>query len=90
MLGAKLDRRSRNGVLVREVPLGYPAAEGGLRSGDVILAFEGQPVSQYTDLYPLLSAADPGDTVEFLVERRGESLTVTVEMGDREELLGDR
>jgi serine protease Do len=87
LLGAKLDKRSRNGVLVRDVPPGYPAAEGGLRPGDVIIGFDGESVGDYTQLFPLLSKMEPGDQVEILVSRRGQIETVVVTMGDRAKLL---
>lgn len=90
LLGARLDKRTRNGVLVREVRPGFPAAEGGLQFGDVIMAFDGKPVSEYTELFPMLSSADPGDRVELLVDRRGQEVTVEVIMGDRAKLLGDQ
>lgn len=87
LLGANLDKRSRNGVLVREVRPGFPAAEGGLQSGDVIVGFDGQEVTQYTELFKMLSSMDPGDEVELLVKRRGQEKTLTITMGDRAKLL---
>ncbi len=87
LLGANLDKRSRNGVLVREVPSGYPAAEGGMRPGDVIVGFDGQEVSEYVELFPLLSSLDPGDPVEIVVDRRGKKVTLEVRMGDRADFL---
>ena len=90
LLGANLDKRSRNGVLVREVPPGYPAAEGGLRPGDVIVEFDGESVSDYTELFPLLSRMEPGDQVKILVDRRGQEETVVITMGDRAKLLDQR
>lgn len=89
LLGAELDTRSRNGVLVRKVRAGFPADEGGLRAGDVIVEFEGKAVSQYTELFPLLSAMDPGDQVEVVVDRRGQEMALEITMGDRAELLGE-
>ena len=90
LLGASLDRRSRNGVLVREVRPGFPAAEGGLRSGDVITGFDGESVDDYVEFLPLLSKMEPGDQVEILVNRRGKEETIVVTMGDRAKLLNQQ
>ena len=89
LLGANLDKRTRNGILVREVRPGFPAAKAGLRRGDVIIRFDGQEVSQYTELFPLLSSMDPGDEVDLLVKRRGQELALRATMGDRAKLLGE-
>jgi serine protease Do len=88
LFGAKLDTRTRNGVLVREVWPGLPAADAGLQRGDVIIGFDGKAVDQYTDLKPMFDDMDPGDRVDFVVERRGIEKALTVTMGDREKLSG--
>lgn len=87
LLGAELDKRSRNGVLVRSARRGLPAADGGLRPGDLIVEFDGKRVTQYTELFPLLSAMDPGDRVALVVDRRGREVSLEITMGDRAELL---
>ena len=88
LFGARLDTRTRNGVLVREVERGFPAHESGLQPGDVIIEFDGKAVTQYVELQPLFADLDPGDRVDYVVDRRGTEVTLTVTMGDREKLLG--
>ncbi len=90
LLGADLDKRTSNGVLVTKVPPGFPAAEGGLRPGDVIVQFDGESVSTYPQLFRLLSLMDPGDEVDVVVERRGREVALQITMGDRAKLLGER
>lgn len=53
-----------------------PAAEAGLKAGDVILRFDGQPVEKYDDLKPLAARHHPGCTcdIEVVVQRRGQVL----------------
>lgn len=60
------------GVLVMRVPLGTPAAEAGLRAGDVIRAVNGTPLR---DLAPLRRAFGAGSSreVKLTVSARGAS-----------------
>jgi hypothetical protein len=71
------------GVRLSGVREGSPAANAGLRSGDIIVAFGGTEVGdiyQYT--YALRDMA-PGDVVEVVVERDGTRVTVQAVLGER-------
>ena len=71
------------GVRLTGVREGSPAEEAGLQSGDIIVEFGGQEV---TDLYAYTYARrdhEPGDEVELVVLRDGERMTVTVVLGRR-------
>jgi serine protease DegQ len=57
------------GVLVFSVAGGSPAARAGLRQGDVIVEFEGEPVRIVEDLYAALRPHDPGETVRLTIVR---------------------
>lgn len=59
---------TRGGALVRETWNGYPAAESGLRPGDLIDQADGKPVKAHEDLESLLGASE-ADVV--LAVRRG-------------------
>lgn len=52
---------------------GGPAAEAGLQAGDVILAFEGRPMTESDELVVAIRAREPGDEVTLTV-RRGEEV----------------
>jgi membrane-associated protease RseP (regulator of RpoE activity) len=72
-----------NGVRLTGVREASPAQLAGLRSGDVIVAFGGKEV---TDLYAYTFALrehKPGDEVEIVVLRDGESVTLTAVLGRR-------
>ncbi|MBW6401049.1 RIP metalloprotease RseP [Roseomonas sp. HJA6] len=62
-------------VVGRVVPQS-PAAEAGLRAGDRILALDGTPMQQFTDLQHYIEAR-PGQPVSMLVRRGDQELTVT-------------
>ncbi|MDT8342454.1 MAG: PDZ domain-containing protein, partial [Longimicrobiales bacterium] len=71
------------GVRVTGAREGSPAANAGLRPGDVIVAFGGTPVGdlyQYT--YALREMA-PGDVVEVTVEREGRRVRMQAVLGER-------
>ena len=67
-----------DGLLVRGVEDGSPAAEGGLAEGDLLVAAGGRPLLEVDDLYDLLDATGPGGTIELTVLRGAEERTVAV------------
>ncbi|HWP83580.1 MAG TPA: DegQ family serine endoprotease [Terriglobia bacterium] len=66
------------GVLVAEVEPGSPAAEAGLRRGDVIQEVNGRAVSSVADFERLIRQADR-DVVLLLVNREGQTLYIAIE-----------
>lgn len=63
-----------NGIVVRDVWLGAPAAQAGLRAGDMITAINGRPVSRQAGMNAInaiWSESHPGETVHFTVLRPG-------------------
>lgn len=88
----------QEGVLVVEVTPGSPAGEAGLRGsadqvaidgqqflvgGDVIVALDGQPVSQMDELRAMVLDAAPGQQVALTILRDGEQQTLEVTLGER-------
>lgn len=69
------------GALIADVVEDGPAEDGGLRRGDVILSFDGQPISTVRDLTRTVADTDPGKRAKVRVFRRGEERTVTVRTG---------
>jgi len=76
----KLDKPE--GALVANVEEGGPAAKAGLRSGDVILKFNGQAIVASSDLPALVGQSQAGDTVKLEVWRQGKHETVSAKLGD--------
>jgi S1-C subfamily serine protease len=56
-----------------------PAARGGLRDGDLIVAFAGQPTAGIDDLHHLLTEDRAGQVHTLEVMRGTERLTLSVE-----------
>lgn len=71
-----------DGALVASVRDGSPAAEAGLRAGDVIVRVDGREAEGPGDVIRALRRADEGSVV-IAVVRRGEERTFTVELPGR-------
>lgn len=74
----------RGALLTRIDPEG-PAADSGLETGDVILAFGGRPVADDRVLPRIVAETEPGSRVEVEVFRRGEALTLELDVERLEE-----
>jgi serine protease Do len=59
---------AEGGVLVKSVEAG-PAQQGGIRAGDIIINFNGQPVSDTQRFGELLDELEDGQSVAVLVQR---------------------
>ncbi|MFO7303535.1 MAG: trypsin-like peptidase domain-containing protein [Acidobacteriota bacterium] len=70
----QLGLENRNGALVTNVRRGSPAAEGGVRPGDVIVEVNRQPVRSVDDVVSRLRAVPEGGTAFLLVVRDGQEL----------------
>jgi serine protease Do len=68
----------RTGAAVASVFPGGPADRAGLQRGDVIRAFDGQPVTRHDDLPWLVSVAGVGRTIEVSYVRAGAEHTADV------------
>jgi serine protease Do len=69
------------GVLVSAVDEDSPAARGGLRAGDVIVRFNGNPVPDSRSLRDQVRRAEPGSEATLTVSREGRSLDLKVKLG---------
>lgn len=69
------------GALVAQLLDDSPAAKGGLRPGDVILALDGKPVNVSADLPHLVGAMKPGSKVKLDIMREGRKQTVKLTLG---------
>ncbi len=72
------------GALVTDVPEG-PAQEAGMESGDVILSFDGNEVEDTRGLVRTVGNTAVGKTVRVTVFREGETETLRVTLGRRED-----
>jgi S1-C subfamily serine protease len=80
MLGVNLGdaEPSGGGVRVDGVSPGGPAAEAGVKSGDVIVAIQAKPVATGRELVRAMESIEPGEKVALRVRRDGKPVDVTV------------
>jgi serine protease Do len=83
--------KSRAGAVVGSVEPGGAADKGGVRPGDVIIEYNGRPVTTTNELVKMVTATKPGTTVPLKVMRsergaayRERTVNVTVEELDLE------
>ena len=74
---------SDSGVRFADVRTGSPADVAGLKAGDVMVEFDGQPIKNLYDFTFQLRAKKVGDKVKVVVMRGSEKLTVEVTLGKR-------
>ncbi len=71
------------GVRFADVKDGSPAAEAGLRRGDILVDFAGKPIQNLYDFTYALRAQKPGDVVLVKVLRGPETITAKVVLRER-------
>ena len=70
------------GALVEVVHPGSPAAQSGLRPGDVILELENLPIRNENQFITVVAATPPGKTVSLVIWRERRRLAATLKVGD--------
>ena len=70
------------GILVAGVAENGPAAKAGIRRGDVIVAFNGQPVSDGNTLRNQIASTPPGTQVQLTVVRDKREQRIPVTLGE--------
>jgi putative serine protease PepD len=82
IIGVTLDRTYTGaGARVEQVSPGGPAEAAGLQDGDVIVDFNGKPVTDSTQLIVDIRSLKPGDDVTVTVQRNGGTKDLTVTLG---------
>ncbi|AGK57254.1 periplasmic serine protease (DegP) [Hyphomicrobium denitrificans 1NES1] len=75
-IAASMGLKSASGAIVDEPQSGGPAAEAGLKSGDVITHMDGMEVKDSRDLARKVGAVAPGQTIKLTVVHNGKERTV--------------
>jgi putative serine protease PepD len=81
-LGVSLAETGTGGALIGSVEAGSPAAQAGLRPGDLITAIDGQPISSADDVVAVVQGDHVGQAVTVTYSRHGAEHTATVTLGN--------
>src|SRR5262249_6114064 len=75
--------QTANGVRFSDVKSGSPAAQAGLKAGDVLVQFGAKPIKNLYDFTDALRRSKVGDVVPVTVLRDGKELKVEVKLERR-------
>jgi serine protease DegQ len=73
----------KSGAIIAGVLKGGPADKAGMRPGDILVAVEGKPVSDTTDMLNLIAQLVPGNRAKMTVLRKSQESTMDVVVGKR-------
>jgi serine protease Do len=79
-LARRFRLRDNKGVVVTRVEPGSPAAEAGIRQGDLVLEIDGSVIGSMKDYSAAISKLKKESVARFLVKRQGRTLYLTVEV----------
>jgi S1-C subfamily serine protease len=97
-IASTLDLPVEEGAMVGDALEGGPAAEAGLRDatgeatiagqtfpvgGDIIVAIDGEKVTEMQDVIRMVDAYEPGDEITLTVVRDGDTREIEVKLGNR-------
>ena len=71
------------GAVIRSVAGGSPADKAGLRVNDIVTAVNGEPITGSSDLKAKVSESDIGAELSLTVYRQGESVELTLTVGEQ-------
>jgi Do/DeqQ family serine protease len=81
-LASKLGLQEARGVVVAAVAPNSPAARGGIRPGDAIVGFNGEPVTDGNTLRNRVASTPPNSQINLVVLRGGREQQMQVTLGE--------
>jgi putative serine protease PepD len=80
-MGVSTTGAATGAARISQVFPGSPAAKAGLKAGDVITAFNGRSILNWSELSAAVSSARPGQTVSLTIRRDGVTKHFSVTLG---------
>ncbi len=78
------DKEETGGVTIKEIVTGTSAEKIGLQKGDVLISINGKAINNFSTLSKTVKAYLPGEKVNIVYSRNGESKEAMVELSDYE------
>jgi serine protease Do len=82
-LAKSFNLSEKKGVLISQVEPGSPAAKAGIKSGDILLEYDGRPVNSYKDLSIAVAESKVGVSSKLKLLRQGQEVPLEVKIGER-------
>jgi serine protease Do len=82
-MAESMGMKTAKGAIVAEAMSGTPAADAGLKAGDVITKLNGQVVDDASDLTRRVGSFKPSDKVELTYMRDGSEKTASITLADQ-------
>jgi serine protease Do len=73
--------KEARGAVINDVQEGSPAEKAGVRPEDVVIAIDGRPVEDNSDLSRDVAARAPGSTVRLRILRGGQERDISITLG---------
>ena len=73
----------KNGAIIAGVLKGGPADKAGIKPGDILIAVDGKPVNDTTEMLNLIAQLTPGEKSKMTVLRKTQEATLDVVVGKR-------
>jgi serine protease DegQ len=77
-LAETFDVKAQSGVIITGVLQNGPAAQAGIKPGDVVTQVAGKPINNVTDLLGSVAALKPGTASKFSLLRRDQRIELSV------------
>jgi serine peptidase DegS len=82
-LARALNVETAGGVVVKGVQPNGPAAQAGIRIGDVLTAIAGRPIAGFHDALDIIAGLKPGSPARITVNRHGDVVKVKLVVSER-------
>jgi serine protease Do len=79
---AKAFHTTAGGALISDITPSGPAANAGLKKGDIVTDLNGQPITSKDQLMERIGTMDPNTKVSLKVTRDGKTMDVAVQLGE--------
>ena len=80
-----LDLKNRDGALISDIVDDSPAEKAGIKTGDVIIEFNGEKITDPSHLKNIVSSTAPGNNSKVVIVRDGERKTINVKLEELEQ-----